>query len=355
MKAVAVKPGIAGSARLMDFPNPAPGPQDVMVRMLQVGICSTDTEIIAGLYGQAPKGAESLIIGHESLGQVQSVGDSINHFQVGDYVAATVRRPDDCFTCLRGEMDMCLKGNYTERGIKGQHGFMAEYYSEAPEHLVAIPESLSRVGVLTEPLSIVEKAVYHAFKIQERMQWEPSRAVVFGAGPIGILASAILSSRGLDTYTVAREPTGTPRDQLLRRMNVTYLDINQDPIASLAAKLGNIDIIVEATGNSSVAFQAMSILGTNGVLCLTGVSAGDKKIEVPSDTLNLGIVLGNKTIFGTVNSNKRDWLRAVQDLELFETLWPGVMSSLITRRTSLDNFDAALGRQPGDIKVVIEN
>jgi len=169
------------------------------------------------------------------------------------------------------------------------------------------------------------------------------------------LASAILSSRGLDTYTVAREPTDTPRDQLLRRMNVTYLDINQDPIASLPAKLGNIDIIIEATGTSSVAFQAMSILGTNGVLCLTGVSAGDKKIEIPSDALNLGIVLGNKTIFGTVNSNKRDWLRAVQDLELFETLWPGVMSSLITRRTSLDNFDAALGRQPGDIKVVIEN
>ena len=354
MKAVAVKPGIAGSARLVDFPNPVSGPQDVIVRMLQVGVCSTDAEINAGLYGQAPKGEDCLIIGHESVGQVQSVGSNINHLQVGDYVVATVRRPDDCFNCLRGEMDMCLKGNYTERGIKGQHGFMAQFYSEAPQHLVPIPKSLHHIAVLTEPLSIVEKTIYHAFKIQERMQWEPLRAVVFGAGPIGILASAILSSRGLDTYTVARQPTGTPRDQVLQRMNVTYMDINQDPMASLLAKLGNIDIIIEATGSSSVAFQAMSILGTNGVLCLTGVSAGDKKIEISSDALNLGLVLGNKTVFGTVNANRRDWLRAVQDLALFEHLWPGVMSAIITRRTSLDNFPEALTRQPDDIKVVIE-
>lgn len=354
MRALTVTPKVPNSAKLVQLPDPKPGADDVLVRVLQVGVCGTDKEILAGLYGEAPPGEDSLILGHESFGQVQQVGRNVASLRVGDYVVATVRRPDDCLNCQRGETDMCLKGNYTERGIKGQHGYMANYYCEKPEYLIKVPEKLRHVGVLAEPLSIVEKAAFHIFQIQKRLQWEPRRGLVLGAGPIGILAAAVLVSRGLETFAAATTPEDRPRVQVLKRMGIAYLNVHEVPIADMPARLGNIDVIVEATGSSSVAFEAMSILGVNGVLCLTGVSAGNKEINIPTDCLNLGIVLGNKTIFGTVNANKRDWQRAIQDMALFETLWPGALSDMITRRVPLEDFAEAVERKPYDIKAVLE-
>src|SRR5204863_9288178 len=92
MKAVAVIPGKKDSLHVRsDVPEPRAAAQDATVRLLQAGVCGTDVEIHQGLYGEAPRGSEYLVLGHENLGRVESApaGDEIAE---GDLVVSTVRR-----------------------------------------------------------------------------------------------------------------------------------------------------------------------------------------------------------------------------------------------------------------------
>jgi threonine dehydrogenase-like Zn-dependent dehydrogenase len=353
VKAIAVTPKRAGSARTVELEKPWAEPGVALMRVLEVGIDATDMEINNGLYGEAPPGSDVLVIGHEALSRVEAVGEGKRDFQPGELVVATVRRPDDCPNCRAGESDMCLYGRYTERGIKGAHGYMSEFYSERPDFLVKIPESMRPFAVLLEPLSIVEKATFQAWKIQERMLWQPRVAVVLGAGTIGVLATILLRLRGLAVHVYAREPRESLRSKLLQSIGATYESVEQHPVTSLKAELGQIDFILEATGSSAVAFRAMADIGTNGVLCLTGVSAGNRSIEIPSDVINLQLVLGNRVVFGTVNANRRYFELGVQHLNEAEQRWPGIFEKLITRREAFENFSSALARKPEDIKTLL--
>ena len=210
MQAIAVTPRKPGSARALELPQPQATPGLVRVSVLEVGIDGTDTEIDKGEYGDAPKGQDVLVIGHEALGRVDAVGEGVSGFAVGDLVVATVRRPDGCPNCKAGESDMCLWGDYTERGIKGAHGYMAQYYADSPDFMVKIPEALRSFAVLLEPLSIVEKAIFQAWKIQERLVWQPKKAVVLGAGPIGLLATILGCPVGATSGSGATVASASP-------------------------------------------------------------------------------------------------------------------------------------------------
>ncbi|MBI4317822.1 MAG: glucose 1-dehydrogenase [Chloroflexi bacterium] len=354
MKAIAVTPGRPNAVRLIDAPKPVAASGEALVRVLEVGVDGTDKELAAGLYGEAPEGDDYLIVGHESLGMVEETGPGVTSLNPGDLVVATVRRPDDCPNCLRGEYDMCLYGNYRERGIKGLHGFMAEYYADEPRYTVSVPGELRPVAVLLEPLSIVEKAIHQAFKIQERMFWDPRRALVLGAGTIGLLATFLLRARGLETYTLATRLKSSLKAILAEACGAVYVSAGEKPVQGLDREFGNLDIILEATGDSNIAFQAMGILGTNGVLCLTGVSAGNRNLVVPVDALNMEMVLGNRVVFGTVNASRRHFEMALEHMADLQARWPGLLERLLTRRVPLCQWRQGLDKSEDDVKVVIE-
>lgn len=356
MKAIAVTPRVANSARLVEAEMPNPKSGEVLVRVLRVGLCGTDTEINRGLIGQAPSSSDYLILGHESLGRVERLGEEAQGLAVGDYVVATVRRPcpQDCLNCHAGESDMCLTGDYTERGIKGLHGYLAQYYPEAPEFLVRVPLSQRDVAVLLEPLSIVEKAVAQVFAIQRRMLWEPRTAVVVGVGAVGLLAVALLRLRGLETYALARSPRGTPASQVAEAMGAVYWSTEEHPVADLAAELGNVDIVIEASGNARVALECGQALGNNGVLSLVGTYDPHIEEGVSLGRLALEMVLGNRTVFGTVNANRRYFEMGLEHMAEMEARWPGVLERFFTRRVSMDDFPRALDKARGDIKTVVQ-
>ena len=353
MRAVAVTPKKPGSARVVEIPMPTAAPGMALMRVLEVGIDGTDTEINQGLYGDAPPGSDFLVIGHEALSVVEAVGEGVSGFIPGDLVVSTVRRPDDCPNCQSGESDMCLFGKYTERGIKGAHGYMGEYYSEAPAFMVKIPPALRAFAVLLEPLSIVEKVTFQAWKIQERMLWQPKRAVVLGAGQIGILCTILLRLRGLEVHAYGKQPRDGLQSRILRSLGATYESVDDRPVIGIKDELGQIDFILEATGNSSVAFEALPQLGNNGILCLTGVSAGNRSIEIPADVINLQMVLGNRVAFGSVNANRRYFETGVEHFRQAEQRWPGIFERLLTRRVPFDDFKSALDRRPEDIKTLL--
>jgi threonine dehydrogenase-like Zn-dependent dehydrogenase len=358
MKAVAVFPGKQNSAHLVEISKPSvDGIADgrgVSVKVLRVGIDGTDTEINQGLYGKAPPGNNFLVIGHESLGRVEEMGTGVNGFSKGDLVVATVRRPGGCINCRAGESDMCLDGVYTERGIKGAHGYMAEFYADAADFLVKIPEEHEAVAVLL-PLTVVEKPVFQAFKMQERMVWRPERALIAGAGTIGLLGALLLRAvYGLELHVISREPKDSFRAEWLRSIGAIYHTSEEVKIASAEEALGRIDLILEATGVPDVIFSAMCTIGRNGVLALLGISGGNREISIPGAQINLEMVLGNELIFGSVNANRRYFEMGVEHFGVFERKWPGAMQQLITRRVPIHDYASALERRREDIKTVIE-
>jgi threonine dehydrogenase-like Zn-dependent dehydrogenase len=350
MRAIAVLPLKKDSVHLRECAEPAHGPDEVLVRVLETGICGTDFEINEGLYGTAPVGGEHLILGHESVGVVEEVGSAVRGFAAGDAVVATVRRAcPGCENCARGFSDMCSTGQFTERGIVGAHGFMAEYFAEQPAYLVPVPTEQRSYGILLEPMSIVEKAVQQALRIQERLAWKPSRALVLGAGPIGLLATFLLRLRGFETFTLATRPPDSAKAALVRACGGTYLSGRSVPL-----EMGPVfDLIIEATGDSKVAFDAIALIGINGVLCLTSVTGGDKQLQIPADRLNQAVVLGNKVIFGTVNAGRAYFESGLQHFAEIEARWPGLLARLITRRFHVTDYRGAFEKNREITKAVI--
>jgi threonine dehydrogenase-like Zn-dependent dehydrogenase len=149
MRALTVNPGQPHSLSLDEVPSPPKSDGAVLVRALALGICGTDREIIEGLYGAAPDGAERLIIGHESLGQVEDAPAECGVAR-GDLIVGIVRRPDPvpCPACAAGEWDMCRNGQYTERGIKQRDGYGSEQFRVEPDFLVKVDRELGFIGVL---------------------------------------------------------------------------------------------------------------------------------------------------------------------------------------------------------------
>lgn len=353
MKAIAVYPKRKDSLHMRDVKEPYPSSEEVLIRVLEVGVCGTDRGIVDGIYSGAPVGSDFLILGHENLGIVEKEGSG---FKKGDLVVATVRRPceENCIYCSRGESDMCLTGNYKERGIKGLHGYMTEYYAEKPMYLVKIPSELRDVAVLVEPLSIIEKAVEQALRIQRRLNWEPETALVLGAGPVGILATMVLRNMGLTVYAYARSPGGNLNSLIIEQCGAHYISASETTLSDVPSKAGRIDIIIEAAGDAKLFFEAICILGANGVLVLTGVAGGGRSIEIDADCIDLEMVMENKVIFGSVNANKRHFDLAVKHFKDFQERWPGLLNRMITRRVLMEDFSSAIRKEEVDIKVVME-
>jgi threonine dehydrogenase-like Zn-dependent dehydrogenase len=345
MRAITLDPGTPDSAALEEVPEPPATDGAILVDAVALGICGTDAEIVRGDYGEAPPGAERLILGHESLGRVAQAPDG-SGFAAGDLVVGIVRRPDPvpCPSCAAGEWDFCRNGRYTERGIKALHGFGSERWRIEPDFAVKLDPELGLLGVLMEPTSIVAKAWEQIDRVLGRATIGPERVLVTGAGPIGLLAALLARQRGYDVDVLDRATDG-PKPELVRALGATYhttavLEIDPPP-----------DIIVEATGVSQVVLDAMSHTGANGVVCLTGISSGGHDISFDAGVLNRTIVLENDLVFGSVNANRRHYEAAADALARADRRW---LERLITRRVPLERWRDALTRDQHDIKVVVE-
>jgi threonine dehydrogenase-like Zn-dependent dehydrogenase len=344
MKAVAVTPGTPHSVHLRDVAQPSlesvPGGLGVQVKVLKVGVDATDREINDALYGNAPPGDDYLVLGHECFGVVEAVGPNVTRIKPGDFVTATVRRPGGSIYDLIGTYDMTSEEVYYERGINLLHGFLTERFVDAEPYIVRVPAGLSHLHVLMEPMSCAAKAVQQAYEAQRRMRvWEPRRAFVLGAGQIGLLTSLILRLRGLEVYTVARAPGPHLKSEIVEGIEAHYVSSNQTSLAELAGRVGKPDLIVDATGSSRIAFEAMQVLGHNGVLVWTSITGGQAECEVPSDQLNLQWVLGNKLLVGSVNANRDHFESGIRDLALGEVMFPGVIEKILTHPVAgLENY-----------------
>lgn len=342
MKAIEVTPLVANSLKLSELQQPHPEGNEALVKTKAVGICGTDIEIINGKYGWAPEGKETLVIGHEAVGQlVHDIGD----LKQEDWVVPIVRQPDPepCYSCNAGQWDMCKNGRYKEHGIKELDGFMREFFTINPEYLVKVDKNLEELNVLLEPTSVVAKAWEQVELIGNRALWKPKKACITGAGPIGLLAAMIGLQKGLQVNIVDIVKQGL-KPELSEELGATYFN-------DLESAAKGVDVIIECSGAAQIVLKALELVGPSGVVCLTGVSSGGLSLSVDAGDLNRYIVLENETIVGSVNANKNHYQQAATYLSNANPDW---LRKLITRKVSPDNFQEAFERKPDDIKVIIE-
>ncbi len=361
MRAVAVFPH-AHEVKLIDVEEPQIArPTEVKLRMLDVGICGTDREISSFQYGTPPDGSDYLILGHESLGEVVEIGPAVQGISVGDLAVIMVRRPcphAECHACRAGRSDFCVTGDFTERGIKGLHGFLAEYVVDDAQYLHVVPAALRKVGVLIEPLTIAEKALSQALHIERRMPWlaeitpqSPERseltAAILGAGAIGLLGAMALRAMDIETYVYDRVPPPNSKSQLVETIGARYIS-PENPSTSFTDLIGHVHFIYEATGVSQLAFQAIMALSPNSILVLTGVPGLGAHKELDTDTLMRNMVLKNQVILGTVNAGSVDHVSAIRHIKTFMERWPEVFDTIISGRYPLDAYrDLLLGQSSG--------
>jgi threonine dehydrogenase-like Zn-dependent dehydrogenase len=345
MKALTVIPLTASSAKLDDIDEPPASEGPVLVATLAVGICGTDAEIVSGAYGWAPEGRQRLVLGHESVGRVLEAPQG-SGFSAGDLVVAIVRRPDPvpCYSCAAGEWDFCRNGQYREHGIKQLDGFAREHYRADPDGLVHVDASLGSLGVLLEPTTIVAKAWEQVERIGGRARWQPTRAVVTGAGPIGLLAAMIGRQRGLEVHVIDQVTSGRKPD-LVAQIGAKY------HTGELHDACEAPDVIMECTGVPSLVLDAMEHVGPGGVVCLTGVSSTGRSIELDAGALNRTMVLENEAVVGSVNANRRHYQQGAKALAAADPSW---LAGLVTRKVPLEQFGEALTHHPDDVKVVLE-
>ena len=303
----------------------------VLVEVIQVGVDGTDKEINAAEYGAAPPGYNFLVIGHESVGRVVEVGPNVTELAPGDYVSATVRRPGKSIYDRIGHYDMTTDDTYYERGINLLHGFLTEHYVDEPEYIVKVPDELRHIGVLMEPMSIVQKGIVQAYEIQRRLRvWRPRRAAVTGTGAIGQLAALVLRLRGFEVSVFARTPAPNMKAELVEAIGARYFSTRERDYLEAAHENGPYDVVFEATGSSRVAFQSLEVLAKNGILILTSITGGENTLEIPADKINLDFVLNNKVMFGTVNAHRGYFELGVKDFAHAEAEHPGWLSRLLT-------------------------
>jgi glucose 1-dehydrogenase (EC 1.1.1.47) len=334
----------------MEIPKPEPESGEALIRTLRVGVDGTDQEVIAGSHGGSPEGEDFLILGHEAVGVVEDPNDT--DFEEGDVVVPTVRRPPNGPNRYfeNEEPDMAPEGQYYERGIVGAHGFMAEYFTSPASKLVSVPPELAEYGFLVEPISITEKAVEHAEASRSAFEWDPESALVLGNGSLGLLTLAMFEQRFERTYCLGRRERPDPTIDIIESLGSTYVNSNETPVPEIPDVYEAPDLIYEATGYAKHPFEAIEALAPNGVLAALGVP-GDWEFEINGGRLHRELVLHNKAVIGSVNSNVGQFEAAVESLG---SLSEAFLESLVTGIYGLDEFEAAFVDDDTTIKNAVQ-
>lgn len=365
MKAIVLQPGTK-NVRLTDWPEPQiRQPTELKAKVLLVGICGTDREETSGGRADAPKGEKELVIGHEMLAEVVEIGKKVTRVQVGDRVVITVRRGcNACDACRAFRSDYCTTGNYTERGIKGAHGFQSTFVVDDEIYAVKVPASLGDAAVLAEPMSVVQKAIEETILIQSRrLSWlkDPlawlngKTACVAGLGPIGMLASLVLRLKGANVIGLDRSPADGSRARLLKTIGGTYINDQAFDLAAFKKQHPEIHLIVDAAGVAKFDFDLISLLGINGVLVLTGVPGEQPLLSIDGSKLFRQLVLCNQIVVGSVNESVAHFESGLKDLETASKKWPGAIEQLITHRFPYTTFQQGfLKHGAEEIKAVVE-
>lgn len=371
MKALAIR----GKQKLemVEVPVPQIGDDEILIKTLYTGICSTERELLESGHINFPEKEEFLIFGHEAVGRVVEFGNNITGFKNGDIVVPSVRRGcGECRFCNQNRMDMCSTGDYKERGIVKLHGFMSEYFVEKESNLTKIPASLLSRTVLLEPLTVAIKALEEFFKIQKRRLKIESdvpdneilrEALIIGAGTVGLLTAILMANHDVKFTCLDIDPECGLKSSIIQKLGGQYIDIKEYLVRSNnsildACKKKNIntvDLIVDASPDPLTCFQLTDLLNYNGAIVYLGIPDGEKESVLRLGRFVSNLVLKNGIVIGSVNANPANFQTGIAYLSQTQNKNKGILNEMITHWFHYSDFRTAFNIQSAErIKVVLE-
>ena len=318
MLAIGMRRGKTG-VHTFNLPKPEiKRPNEVLVRVQEVGVDGTDLNMVKHNLQDIAEDRNEIVMGHEMVGKVEAIGSEVGSIAIGDTVVMTVRRGCGlCQPCLHNQSDMCMTGLYTERGIHKRDGFFTEFVVDEEQYLIKVPPSLAKLAVFTEPLSIVEKGVEQIRIIQSRLPWgcdhsdhgflSPSwgkckTALVVGAGPLGLLATALLRLAEVNTCVADIVPEDSPKAHLVNHMGANYVNATgktpKEMINFCCDPSGNLDIIFEASGAAATAIDLINYMSRSSIYVMTGIPRGELVAQVDAAQLVRQMVRYNQVVVG---------------------------------------------------------
>jgi len=261
--------------RVVEREVPAPGPQEVLIKIEACAICGTDPKIVAhGWQNQPPFG--QYIPGHEYAGTVAALGEGAVGFAVGDRVAIEPHKGCGvCSNCLRGFYTVCLNYGDLEAGHR-HYGFTtnggyAEYAANHINTLHKIPDALD-----FEEATLITTAGTAMYGITRIGGLEPGGAVVVaGPGPIGLVAVQLAKAMGSANAIM----TGTRQEKLDLAAELgadAIINVKTEDVVERVFELTEgrgADAVLECAGTSKSLADAIEYTKKNGRISLVGIYA----------------------------------------------------------------------------------
>ena len=327
MKAITYKSH--GEVESSEIADPTPGSDEVVIRVHASGICHTDIDILYGRYGNSNF---PLVPGHEYAGEIVSVGAGVTTFAEGQRVVVDPNiHCGECKACLKGLTNLCDKlGAY---GVSVNGGF-AEYSVVHKDNVFPIGDLSYGVAALAEPVGCVLNGI-DAFETDTI-----DNAMIFGAGPIGMLMALCLRTRGVSDVAVV--DLDESRLELAESFGLKGIAAGSDQLHALEK---SVDLTVDATGVLKVAEGLINYTANGGNVLFFGVCAPGETIAMsPHDIFRRQIrVAGTHSL----NHNIPDALKAI------ELIGPDIQR-LVSHRVELSEIKGFLDKsnnQSGSLKI----
>jgi alcohol dehydrogenase len=307
--------------RVVDLPEPRPGPGQVRITVEACGICRSDADMVQGVFGDGPF---PLTPGHEIAGRIDELGDGVKGWEVGDRVAVGWFGGNDgrCQACRDGDAIDCV--NLQVPGLAYPGGY-AEETVVPVSALARIPGELTFVEAA--PMGCAGVTVFNA--LRRTSAWPGDVVAVVGLGGLGHLAVQFAAKMGFDTVVIDR---GKEKEATAVRLGARhYIDSTVQDVAAALQALGGARVVLTTVAQQAAMTAAIDGLRALGELVVIGIS--QEKIQVSP----LQLISGQKTMRGHAAGTSR---------EVEETMRFAAQSGVraITEQAPLQDAPQAFGK-----------
>jgi alcohol dehydrogenase len=276
--------------RVVELPQPSPGPGQVRIAVEACGICHSDADMVQGVFGEGPF---PLTPGHEIAGRIDELGGDVQGWEVGDRVAVGWFGGNDgrCQACRDGDAINCV--NLQVPGLAYSGGY-AEETVVPVSALARIPGELTFVEAA--PMGCAGVTVFNA--LRRTSAWPGDVVAVVGLGGLGHLAVQFAAKMGFDTVVIDR---GGQKEATAVQLGARhYIDSTVQDVAAALQALGGAKVVLATVPQPTAMTAAIDGLGVRGELVVIGVS--QQKIEVSP----VQLISGQKTLRGHAAGTSRE-------------------------------------------------
>lgn len=267
--------------RIDEIAEEKPSPDQILVKILRGGICGSDLHYYHhGGFGTV-RIKEPMILGHEVAGEIVATGANVTRVKIGDRIALNPSRPcRHCEYCQRGQQNQCLDMRFYGSAMRFPHvqgAFRQTIVAEATQAHVIEPGIAIEEAAFAEPFAVTLHAINRAGPLINK------RVLVTGCGPIGALA--IVAARAHGAREIIATDVSDFTLDLAKKVGADHIvnvATQADEMAKFKTDKGQIDVMIEASGNEAALHLGLEVLRPRGTLVQLGLGGS---LSIPQNVI----------------------------------------------------------------------